>query len=126
MTERTLVQIETPKTQNIEAVKALMCWQKIAADPLPVEVHLGSSWTAGPDIDGKPVLVSRLDHLIDQTRSPKRYAIILLDRGKHAKIDAVDSVLAGRSWHAVPEHRSVGNYTFYVARSKGILGQNFW
>ncbi len=42
-----------------------------------------------------------------------------LTRGKHAIIDVVDADLAGRSWHAVPGHRSVGNYTFYAARRIG-------
>ena len=45
--------------------------------------------------------------------------LIELTRGKYAIIDAVDADLAGRSWHAVPGHRSVGNYTFYAARRKG-------
>ena len=45
--------------------------------------------------------------------------LIELTRGKHAVIDAIDADLAGRSWHAVPGHRSVGNYTFYAARRKG-------
>lgn len=45
--------------------------------------------------------------------------LIELTRGKHAIIDVTDADLAGRSWHAVPGHRSVGNYTFYAARRKG-------
>ena len=45
--------------------------------------------------------------------------LIELTRGKSTVIDAVDADLAGRSWHAVPGHRSVGNYTFYAARRKG-------
>ena len=45
--------------------------------------------------------------------------LIELTRGKHTVIDAADVDLAGRSWHAVPGHRSVGNYTFYAARRKG-------
>ncbi len=45
--------------------------------------------------------------------------LIELTRGKHAIIDMVDVDLAGRSWHAVPGHCSVGNYTFYAARRKG-------
>ncbi len=44
---------------------------------------------------------------------------IELTRGKCAIIDTIDEDLAGRSWHAVPGHRSVGNYTFYAARRKG-------
>jgi hypothetical protein len=42
-----------------------------------------------------------------------------LTRGKHAIIDMADVDLAGRSWHAVPGHSSVCNYTFYAARRKG-------
>jgi len=45
--------------------------------------------------------------------------LIKLTRGKSTVIDAVDADLAGRSWHATPGHRSVGNYTFYAARRKG-------
>lgn len=45
--------------------------------------------------------------------------LIELTRGKRTVIDAIDADLAGRSWHAVPGHRSVGNYTFYAARRKG-------
>ncbi|HON37095.1 MAG TPA: HNH endonuclease [Methanothrix sp.] len=45
--------------------------------------------------------------------------LIELTRGKRTIIDAIDVDLAGRSWHAVPGHRSVGNYTFYAARRKG-------
>jgi hypothetical protein len=45
--------------------------------------------------------------------------LIELTRGKSTVIDAIDADLAGSSWHAVPEHRSVGNYTFYAARRKG-------
>ncbi len=44
---------------------------------------------------------------------------IELTRGKHAMVDTIDGDLAGRSWHAVPGHRSVGNYTFYAARRRG-------
>lgn len=44
--------------------------------------------------------------------------LIELTRGKSTVIDVVDADLAGRSWHAVPGHRSVGNYTFYAARRK--------
>ena len=39
--------------------------------------------------------------------------LIELTRGKRAIIDITDVDLAGRSWHAVPGHSSVGNYTFY-------------
>jgi hypothetical protein len=45
--------------------------------------------------------------------------LIELTRGKRAIIDMADADLAGRSWHAVPGHSSVGNYTFYAARRKG-------
>jgi hypothetical protein len=45
--------------------------------------------------------------------------LIELTRGKRAIIDVVDADLAGRSWHAVLGHCSVGNYTFYAARRKG-------
>jgi hypothetical protein len=45
--------------------------------------------------------------------------LIELTRGKRAIIDVIDADLAGRSWHAVPGHPSVGNYTFYAARRKG-------
>jgi hypothetical protein len=45
--------------------------------------------------------------------------LIELTRGKYAIIDANDADLIGRSWHAVPGHRSVGNYTFYAARRRG-------
>ena len=45
--------------------------------------------------------------------------LIELTRGKHAVVDVNDADLAGRSWHAVPGHHSVGNYTFYAARRKG-------
>jgi hypothetical protein len=45
--------------------------------------------------------------------------LIELSRGKYAIIDVNDADLAGRSWHAVPGHRSVGNYTFYAARRRG-------
>ena len=45
--------------------------------------------------------------------------LIELTRGKYAIIDVNDADLAGRSWHAVPGHRSVGNYTFYAARRRG-------
>ncbi len=45
--------------------------------------------------------------------------LIELTRGKQAIIDVTDIDLAGRSWHAVPGHRSIRNYTFYAARRKG-------
>ena len=45
--------------------------------------------------------------------------LIELTRSKHAIIDVSDADLAGRSWHAVPGHHPIGNYTFYAARRKG-------
>ena len=45
--------------------------------------------------------------------------LIELTRGKRTIIDALDVDQAGRSWHAVPGNRSVGNYTFYAVRQKG-------
>jgi hypothetical protein len=45
--------------------------------------------------------------------------LIELTKGKYAIIDVTDADLAGRSWHVVPGHRSVGNYTFYAARRRG-------
>ena len=45
--------------------------------------------------------------------------LIELTRGKYAIIDVTDADLAGRSWHAVPGHHPVGNYTFYAARRRG-------
>jgi hypothetical protein len=45
--------------------------------------------------------------------------LIELTKGKNAIIDVIDRDLAGRSWHVVPEHQSIGNYTFYAARRKG-------
>lgn len=45
--------------------------------------------------------------------------LIELTRGKRAIIDMIDVDLSGRSWHAVPGHSSVSNYTFYAARRKG-------
>ena len=47
MSGRTLIQMESPKTQSIDAVKALLSWRGIASDPLPREVSL----------DGRLVLV---------------------------------------------------------------------
>jgi len=45
--------------------------------------------------------------------------LIELTNGKCTILDVTDADLAGRSWHAVPGHCSVGNYTFYAARRKG-------
>jgi len=45
--------------------------------------------------------------------------LIEMTKGKCNIIDVTDADLAGRSWHAVPGHCSVGNYTFYAARRKG-------
>ena len=41
-------QVESPKTQSIDAVKALLAFKKVASDPLPQEVSLD---------DGRLVLV---------------------------------------------------------------------
>jgi hypothetical protein len=45
--------------------------------------------------------------------------LIELTRGKRAIVDVIDKDLAGKSWHAVPGHHPIGNYTFYAARRKG-------
>jgi hypothetical protein len=41
MSGNVLVQIETPKTQSVPAIKALLAWRGRAADPLPQFVELG-------------------------------------------------------------------------------------
>ena len=45
--------------------------------------------------------------------------LIELTRGKRAIVDVIDKDLARKSWHAVPGHHPIGNYTFYAARRKG-------
>jgi hypothetical protein len=45
--------------------------------------------------------------------------LIELTRDKRAIVDSIDKDLAEKSWHAVPGHRSIRNYTFYAARRKG-------
>ena len=39
---RTILNLESPKTQSIDAVKALLVWKQIASDPLPENVSLDS------------------------------------------------------------------------------------
>jgi hypothetical protein len=41
MAGKTLIQIESPKTQSIDGVKALLSWRGRAADPLPSFIELG-------------------------------------------------------------------------------------
>jgi hypothetical protein len=41
MSERTIVQIESPVTQSVEAVKALLSWKGRSSDPLPQFVEMG-------------------------------------------------------------------------------------
>jgi len=50
MSERTILNVESPKTQSIDAIKALLSWRGRAADPLPSFVELGEG-------EGKVVLV---------------------------------------------------------------------
>jgi hypothetical protein len=45
--KKLVYQVESPKTQSTEAVKALLAYKKVASDPLPQEVSL----------DGRLVLV---------------------------------------------------------------------
>jgi hypothetical protein len=40
MEGKILVQIESPKTQSLDAVKALLAFKKVASDPLPQEISL--------------------------------------------------------------------------------------
>jgi hypothetical protein len=46
MSGKTIVQMESPKTQSIAAIKALLQWKGRASDPLPsfVELGKGESW----------------------------------------------------------------------------------
>jgi hypothetical protein len=39
--KKLVYQVESPKTQSIDAVKALLAYKKVASDPLPQEVSLG-------------------------------------------------------------------------------------
>ena len=39
MSERTILEIANPKTQSIEAVKALLAWKGRAVDPLPSKIE---------------------------------------------------------------------------------------
>lgn len=41
MAARTIISVEKPQTQTVEAVKALLSWRGRAADPLPSFVELG-------------------------------------------------------------------------------------
>ena len=42
MAARTILNVESPKTQTVEAVKSLLSWRGRAVDPLPQYVELGS------------------------------------------------------------------------------------
>jgi len=50
MTERPILNVESPKTQAIASVKALLAWKGRASDPLPEFVELGKE-------EGRLVLV---------------------------------------------------------------------
>jgi hypothetical protein len=50
MAARTIINVESPKTQSIDAIKALLSWRERAADPLPSFVEMGSG-------EGRLVLV---------------------------------------------------------------------
>jgi len=50
MAENTIISIEKPQTQTVEAVKALLSWRGRAADPLPSFIEMGEG-------EGKVVLV---------------------------------------------------------------------
>ena len=50
MSGRTILNVESPKTQTVEAVKSLLSWRGRAVDPLPQYVELGSK-------EGRCVLV---------------------------------------------------------------------
>jgi hypothetical protein len=50
MAARTILNTSNPKTQSIDAIKALLSWQGRAADPLPSYLELGGG-------EGKVVLV---------------------------------------------------------------------
>ena len=41
MSGKILVQIENPKTQSLDAVKALLAWKQVSCDPLPEFVEMG-------------------------------------------------------------------------------------
>ena len=41
MSARTILNMETPKTQSLEAVKSLLAWRGRASDPLPAFVEMG-------------------------------------------------------------------------------------
>lgn len=40
MSERTILKVESPKTQTIEAVKSLLAWKHHPVNPLPCDVSL--------------------------------------------------------------------------------------
>jgi len=42
MSGRTILNVESPKTQTIEAVKSLLAWRGRAAEPLPSFVEMGA------------------------------------------------------------------------------------
>lgn len=42
MQGKTLISIEKPTTQSVEAVKSLLAWRGRAADPLPQFIEIGS------------------------------------------------------------------------------------
>lgn len=50
MAENTIINIEKPQTQTVEAVKALLSWRGRAADPLPSFIEMGKE-------EGRVVLV---------------------------------------------------------------------
>jgi hypothetical protein len=50
MSARTILRVENPQTQTVEAVKALLTWRGRASDPLPSFVELGKE-------EGRLVLV---------------------------------------------------------------------
>jgi len=41
MSERTILNVESQKTQSIDAIKALLSWRGRAADPLPSFIEMG-------------------------------------------------------------------------------------
>jgi len=42
MNTKTILKVESPKTQSVEAVKALLAWKGRASDPLPKFVEMGA------------------------------------------------------------------------------------
>jgi hypothetical protein len=41
MSARTILNVETPTTQSLDAIKALLSWRGRAADPLPSFIEMG-------------------------------------------------------------------------------------